>query len=131
MAALSSKPIKRSGLCKTKFALFWMLATGSGGGEGHKGPFSPSADSPLPDSTPTMGGGVVKGFIDRRRGCLQKQQSALTVIFKLVISGLTSISFAVLGAVNLQFQGEFVSSSLRPILRIMAAYVGGYSLVIM
>ena len=99
-----------------------MLATGSGGGEGHKGPFSPSADCPL--STRTTGGGVMKGFIDRGRGCLQKQQSALTVILKLVISGLTSISFAVLGAVNLQFQGQLVSSSLRPILRIMTAYVG-------
>ena len=35
-------------------------------------------------------------------------QSALTVIFKLVISGLTSIILIVLGTVNLQFQGKFV-----------------------
>ena len=119
MAALSSKPIKRPGLCKTKFALFWMLATGSGGGEGHKGPFSPSADCPL--STRTMGGGVMKGFIDRGRGCLQKQQSALTVILKLVISGLISIIFIVLGTVNFQFPGALVPISLRPILGIMAA----------
>lgn len=124
MAALSSKPIN-------KVCFILDAGTQGGGGEGHKGPFSPSADSFLPDSTPTMGSGVVKGFIDRGRGCLQKQQSALTVILKLVLSGLTSISFAVLGAVNLQFQGQSVSSSLRPILRIMAAYVGGYSLVIM
>ena len=39
---------------------------------------------------------------------MQKQQSALTVIFKLVISGLTSIILIVLGTVNLQFQGKFV-----------------------
>ena len=95
------KANKRGQVCAAQFALFWMPATGSGGGEGHKGPFSPPADSPLPDSTPTVGGGLVKGFIDRGRGCLQKQQSALTVILKLVTSGLASFSFAVLGAVNL------------------------------
>ena len=52
---------------------------------------------------------------------MQKQQSALTVIFKLVIGGL--ITFIILGAVNLQFQGRFAFISLRPVLRIVAAYV--------
>ena len=33
-------------------------------------------------------------------------QSSTTVIFKLIISGLTSIIFVVLGTVNLQFQGH-------------------------
>ena len=32
-------------------------------------------------------------------------QSSLTVIFKLVIGGLTSVIFVVLDTVNLQFQG--------------------------
>ena len=54
---------------------------------------------------------------------MQKQESALTVILKLVLSGLTSIILVVLGTVNHQFQGLFVSVSLRPILKIVADYV--------
>ena len=57
-------------------------------------------------------------------------QSALTVIFKLVIGGLTSIILMVIGMVNLQFQGQFVSISLRPIPGIVAAYVMATSLFI-
>ena len=49
--------------------------------------------------------------------------SAVTVIFKLVISGLTSVILLILGTVNLQFQHQFVSISLRPVLRIVAAYL--------
>ena len=36
---------------------------------------------------------------------MQKPQSALTVIFRLVIGGLTSVILIVLGTVSLQFQG--------------------------
>jgi len=50
-------------------------------------------------------------------------QSALTVILKLVIGGLTSVIFIVLGTVNLHFQGWFVSISLRPVLGTAAAFV--------
>ena len=50
-------------------------------------------------------------------------QSALTVILTLVVSGLTSVVLVVLGTVNLQVQGLFISVSLRPILKIVAAYV--------
>ena len=52
-------------------------------------------------------------------------QSTLTVIFKLLISGLANIILIVLGTVNLQFQGPFVPISLRPVLRIVAPYVMG------
>ena len=48
-------------------------------------------------------------------------QSALTGILKLVMGGLTSIILIVLGTVNLQFQGWFVSISLSSSLRIVAA----------
>ena len=48
-------------------------------------------------------------------------QSALTVIFKVVMGGLTSAILIVLGGVNLKFQGPFVPISLRPVLRIVAA----------
>ena len=50
-------------------------------------------------------------------GYMQKQQSALTVIFKLVISGLTTVMLIVLNTV------WFVSISLRPVLGTLAAYV--------
>ena len=59
---------------------------------------------------------------------MQRQQSALTVILKLAISGLTNIILIALGTVNLQFQGQLASISLRPFLEIVTAYV---SLVIM
>ena len=50
-------------------------------------------------------------------------QSALTVIFKLVIS-------AVLSTVSLQFQGQCVSVSLGPVLGILGSLCHSYSLVI-
>ena len=60
-------------------------------------------------------------------GVLQagKAQSSLTVIFKLVVSGLTSIILIVLGTVNLQFWGALVPISSWSILRIVAAHVLG------
>ena len=56
---------------------------------------------------------------------MQKQQLSLTVIFKLVISGLTSTISIALGTVNLHFQGPFVRLSLQSVLRIVAAHVLG------
>ena len=53
---------------------------------------------------------------------MQKQQSSVTVTFKLVVTGRTSIILVVLGTVNLQFQGPFVPISLRPVLRIVAEF---------
>ena len=41
-----------------------------------------------------------------------RNNTALTIIFKLVISDLTSIILIILGTVNLQFQGPFVQISL-------------------
>ena len=54
---------------------------------------------------------------------MQKQQSALTVILKLVIGDLTKIILIALNTVNLPFQGWFVIVSLRPTDRIVAVYV--------
>ena len=56
---------------------------------------------------------------------MQEQQSALTVIFKLVTGGLTSIILVLLGTVNLQFWGALVPISLLLILRIGSAQVLG------
>ena len=48
-------------------------------------------------------------FIDRGRGLrVETAESALTVILKLVIGGLTSVVLIVLSTVTLQFQGWFV-----------------------
>ena len=101
MAAVSSKPIKEARFVQHSLLYFGCRQPGVGAVRDIKA-HSPHPPTPqLPDSTPPVGGGLVKGFIDRGRGCLQKQQSALTVILKLVTSGLASFSFAVLGAVNL------------------------------
>ena len=52
-------------------------------------------------------------------------QSTLTVIFKLLISGLANIILIVLGTVNLQFQGPFFPISLWPVFGIVTARVLG------
>ena len=56
---------------------------------------------------------------------MQKEYSQLrqSVIFKVIIGGLTTVVFIFLGTVNLQSQGLFIPISLRPVLRIVAAYV--------
>ena len=61
-------------------------------------------------------------FIDRGRELqAETAQSVLTVILKLVISGLIiSVILTVLATVGLQFQGQFVSISLRPVIGIVA-----------
>ena len=86
----------------------------------------PKADSPSPAISGT------RALIFRRRGIyVETAQSALTVIFKLIISGVTNVIFVVLGTVNLQFQGRCVSTSLGSVLRIVATYVVGTVWVIM
>ena len=80
-----------------------------------------SIQMPVP---PTTDNQWAKVFIGRERGlCASAAHSALTVILKLVMWYLISIILIVLSAVNLQFQGQFVPISLRPVLRIMAADV--------
>ena len=59
----------------------------------------------------------------RRREGAPCRKSALTVILKWFICGLSSVILVVLSTVTLQSHGQFVPSSLRPILGIVAAYV--------
>ena len=83
-----NRPINRKG----KFALFQMPAAGGRG---------TSVQRP----TPPMIISRQEFFIDRQRGLhAESIQSALTVIFKLVMGGLTRVILVVLGAVNLQFR---------------------------
>ena len=62
------------------------------------------------DNSPCTGNQWARAFIESRRGPHAKTQSALTVIFRLVIGGLTSITLTVLGTLNLQF--PFMDHSL-------------------
>ena len=52
-----------------------------------------------------------KNFYRQRGLHVERVQSALTVILKLAIGGLTSVILIVLGTINLQFQGWFVPIS--------------------
>ena len=82
----------------------------------------PKADSP-PPATPSDEQWT-RAFIDRGRGLhAETVQSALAVMLTLVMGGLISVISIVLSTVNLQFQGQFVSISLRPVLGTVAAYV--------
>ena len=110
----AQKPIKRQGWWKGQFALFWRPA-GQLGGAGR---------TPVQRPTPPTDNQCARAFIGQGRGLhAETAQSALTVILTLVIGGLIRVILIVLGTVNLQFQGRFVSISLRPALRIVAAYV--------
>ena len=74
-------------------------------------------------TTPTVNRWA-RAFTGGGRGLpAETAQSALTVTLKLVMGGLTSVTLIVLGTVSLQFQDGFVPISLRPVLRIVAAYV--------
>ena len=115
-AARRSKANEEARLVEMKVC-FILDAGNKWGGWGGRTP----VQRPTPPSPDNQG---ARAFIDRGRGLhVETIQSALTGVLKLVISGLTRVIWIVLGTVNLQFQGLFVSSSLRPILGIVAAYV--------
>ena len=82
-----------------------------------EGSTCPKADSPPP---PENQGTIA--FIDRGRGLqAETAQSVLTVILKLAISGLIiSVILTVLAPVGLQFQGQCVSISSRPVVGTVA-----------
>ena len=56
-------------------------------------------------------------------GALYVENSTVISKSHLQIDGLTRLILIVLGTVNLQFHGPLIPISLRPILRIVAAYV--------
>ena len=110
----TQKPIKRPGWWKGRFALFCRPAAGVGGrGDEHL------SKGRLPPLT-TRGQELLQtAFILPA----ETAQAALTVTMNLVIGGLTNVILIVLGTVNLQFHVRFVSISLRPVFRIVAASV--------
>ena len=93
-----------------KESLFQIPATGGGGG----------GWTSVQRSTPHTGNQWARAFIDRRRGLLaERAESALTVIFRLGISGLISIILVVLGTVPGLVCSHFFEASSG----IVAAYV--------
>ena len=91
----TQKPIKRPGWWEGTFALFWIPGCMLG-----EGRCLSKGWLPLPWQS------VDKSFYRQRGLCVETVQSALTVILKLVIGGLTSVILIVLGRINLQFHGN-------------------------
>ena len=113
------KPVNRAVWWKGKFAVFLVPATGQGQGR-HL-----SEGQLLPSTGKLWARALIDRSGEGGRLHAETAQSALTVIFTLVIGGLTSVILLVLGTLNLQFQGPFVPISLRPVLEIVAAAVVG------
>jgi len=110
----AQKPIKRPGWWKGKC---FILEAGNLGAGSY-----PKADSPPPATLNDEQ--WTTAFTDRGRGLhAETAQLALAVVLTLVMGGLISVISIVLSTVNLQFQGQFVSISLRPVLGTVAAYV--------
>ena len=97
------KPINRPSWWKGKFALFQMPVTTRRG----VADTCPKADSPALTTSEGKGFYIQKCVLGEGGGELHAEtaQSSVTVSFKLVIGGLTSVIFVVLDIVNLQFQG--------------------------
>ena len=122
LAACHSRASKQARLVERKVC--FNSHAGNQSGEGWQKLVQRSTSPPL-----TISG--ARAFIDRWRGLhAETAQSALTVIFKFVVDGLTSVILIVLGTVNLQSQGPFVPISLRPVLGIVIAHVLGTVLLI-
>ena len=93
LAASRSKANKQPRLVERKV---YFISDADNWGQGRVD-VCPKANSRLPPIT-----SGARGLIDRRRGLhAGTEQSALTIIFKLVTGGLTCIILAVLDAVNL------------------------------
>ena len=124
-AAHCSKANKQARLVERKV---WFIS-GAGNCGGRVADICPKADSPrftCPDKQGVGGGGSDSINRVRDQGLhAETAQSSLTVVFKLVISGLTSIILIVLGTVSLQFQSPFVPISLQSVLGTVAAHVLG------
>ena len=118
LAAHRSKANKQGRLVERKVCFI------SDAGKWRRG-WQPSVQRPTQPSDKQ----AVRAFIDKVVGVggqhAETAPSSLTVRFKLVISGLTSIILVVVGTVNLQFQGPFVPISLQSVFRIVAAQVLG------
>ena len=65
-----------------------------------------------------------KSFYGQREGAPCRNSTVSSDShFEIVFGRLASVTVIVLSTVNLQFHGQFVPVSLRPILRIVAAHV--------
>ena len=106
------RSIKRQ--VKGKESLFYFRGCTRGWGVG-RADWYPKVDSPHLHWQP-----VDKSFYRWREGATWRNCTVSSVILKLIFGGLISIILIALSVVNLQFQGQFIPISLRPILRIVA-----------
>ena len=111
LAAHHSKAIKEARLVERKICSFWMLAVSGDGRLLSKGWLPP---------LPTVRG---ESFHRQREGAPCRNNTALTVILKLVIGGQSSAILIGLGTINLQFHSWFVPISLGHFLGIVAVYI--------
>ena len=96
----AQKPKKRPSWWKEKFTLFWMSATAVGVGDGRSGEMIHlSKDQYLPHFFYNQWTRVFVGL--GRELHAETAQSALTVILKLIIGGLTSVISFILSTDNL------------------------------
>ena len=114
------KPIlERQRWWEEKFALFWRLATRGEGGLMSKGQLSTSHQWARAFKGEFREGESEKGGGYMQKPCSQLWQSS----WNWSCGGLISVILIVLSTVNLQFQGQFVPVSLRPVLRTVAVHV--------
>ena len=114
----TQKPIKMQGWWKGKLALFWRRAT-----------WGRMDSCPEAESHPALPHwhSVGQNFYSRRRRCIGREKrlhvETAPSSYNWSCSGLISVILIVSKAVSFQFQGQFIPVSLRPVLRIVAAYV--------
>ena len=118
LAARHSKTYKRSRLVEMKVCFI----SDAGNRGSRVADICPKAD---PCPWQAAGESFYRQIFGRGRLHAETAQTSLTVIFKVVISGLASIILVVLGTVNLQFWGGLVPISLQSVLRIVAALTVG------
>ena len=111
LAARRSKVNKEANCWKGKFALFQRLATGLGEGRLLSKGRLPHWQS------------VAKSFYTPREGATCRNSRVSSDSHLEIGHAVVCSASSWLSIVNLQFQGRFVPISLRPVLRIVAAYV--------
>ena len=112
-AVLCSKANKEARLMERKICYILNASDwGHGGGQ-----------TPVQSATPPLTIMGQQSVQAEEWGYMQKQQSALTVILKLVTSGLTNIIVIVLNTGDFKFQGCIFPISLRPMLTTVGASV--------
>ena len=114
----TQKLINSQGWWKGKFALFWMPATWGQRGGARQGRTPGQRPTPL-----LQWQSVAKSFYRQRKGAMCRNSTVSSDSHLEIGHAVVWSASFWLSSVNLQFEGRFVPVSLRPVLRIVAAYV--------